>query len=285
MRQDQQGVLPNLIIIGAMKSGTTSLHHYLSLHPQIFMSREKELKFFVEEQNWCKGIDWYKSHFPGKTKISGESSPTYTKYPLHQGIAKRMYSLIPHAKLIYILRDPVERIISHYVHRYIAGTENRSNIHDALAEFDNNDYIYRSQYYFQLQQYLEYFPASSILILTLEELAANTQENLQKIFNFLEIDSSLYPFKTFKKFHQSVDKRRKTKLGNLIAKMPLIREIDKLPSKEKWYAEKFIYWLFSEKVAKPDLEDNLRRELIDYLRQDIDSLRNYTGNDFNYWCV
>ena len=285
MRQDQQGVLPNLIIIGAMKSGTTSLHHYLSLHPQIFMSREKELKFFVEEINWCKGIDWYKSHFPGETKISGESSPTYTKYPLHQGVAQRMYSILPNAKLIYILRDPVERIISHYLHRYISGSENNPDINDALANFDENYYIYRSKYYFQLQQYLEYFPDSSILILTLEDLAANTHQNLRKIFDFLEVDNSVYPFQTFKKLHESVNKRRKTKLGQFISKMPLIREIDKLPSKQKWYAEKIIYWAFSEKVPKPHLNDNVRKKLIDNLRPDIDSLRKYTGNDFNHWCV
>jgi hypothetical protein len=64
-RQPQAGTLPNLIIIGAMKGGTTSLHYYLNLHPQIWMSREKELYFFVSERNWNKGIEWYKSNFTG----------------------------------------------------------------------------------------------------------------------------------------------------------------------------------------------------------------------------
>ncbi|ELR97382.1 sulfotransferase [Gloeocapsa sp. PCC 73106] len=280
----QQGVLPNLIIIGAMKSGTTSLHHYLSLHPEIFMSRDKELKFFVEDKNWNQGIDWYKSHFPGQTKISGESSTGYTKYPVNQRVAEKIHAIIPNAKLIYLLRDPVERVISHYLHRYIAGTENLQ-INDALAKLENNDYIYESMYFLQLQQYLNYFPDANILILTLEDLSTNTQQSLEKIFKFLEIESDSYPLKQFKKIHQSVDKRRKTKLGNFISKMPLIKEIEKLPSQEKWYLEKIIYFPFSQKVEKPQLEDDIRQKLINYLQEDINSLRKHTGYEFSNWCV
>jgi hypothetical protein len=75
-------MLPNLVVIGGAKCGTTSLHHYLSLHPEIFMSHPKELDFFIEEANWNKGIRWYESKFkaPGKV-IRGESSPRYTRYP------------------------------------------------------------------------------------------------------------------------------------------------------------------------------------------------------------
>jgi hypothetical protein len=68
-------VLPNLIIIGAPKCGTTSLHHYLSLHPQISMSREKELNFFIAERNWSKGIAWYAAQFAADNKVRGEASP------------------------------------------------------------------------------------------------------------------------------------------------------------------------------------------------------------------
>lgn len=67
-------MLPNLIIIGAMKCGTTSLHNYLNLHPQICMSQDKEPEFFVEEKNWPKGLTWYESFFPYTAKIIGEST-------------------------------------------------------------------------------------------------------------------------------------------------------------------------------------------------------------------
>lgn len=128
----EKGNLPNLIIIGAMKSGTTSLHHYLNLHPEICMSRQKELNFFIEERNWSRGIQWYKSHFEAEAKIYGESSPNYTMYPIWKSVPERMFSVIPETKLIYIIRNPIEQIISHYVHKYAVGKENRS-IEQALA--------------------------------------------------------------------------------------------------------------------------------------------------------
>jgi hypothetical protein len=162
-------VLPNLIIIGAQKCATTSLHYYLSIHPQICMSREKELNFFIFERNWHKEIKWYKSNFVKKAKISGESSPGYTSYPFFDGVPERMYSVVPKAKLIYIVRDPIDRIISHYIHQYSAGLENRK-LSDALKGFDNNRYVCRSKYYTQLEQYLKYFERSRILIITQEDL-------------------------------------------------------------------------------------------------------------------
>lgn len=85
-------MLPNLIIIGAMKCGTTSLHSYLSLHPEIKMSRQKELDFFVDRYNWHRRIDWYQSQFKGKAKIYGKSSPNYSKYP--RTLLRRVYEFL-----------------------------------------------------------------------------------------------------------------------------------------------------------------------------------------------
>src|ERR687894_2292944 len=76
--------LPNLIVIGAQKCGTSVLHYYLSLHPEVSMSRPKELNFFIEERNWPRGLDWYKSQFDGDARVRGEASPNYTAYPQHQ---------------------------------------------------------------------------------------------------------------------------------------------------------------------------------------------------------
>ncbi len=116
--------LPNLIVIGAGKCGTTSLHYYLSLHPQICMSREKELNFFIDTLNWDKGIHWYKNNFDASFQIRGETSPRYTQYPFLQGVPERMFAVVPDAKIIYILRDPIDRIISEYVEHCASGTEN-----------------------------------------------------------------------------------------------------------------------------------------------------------------
>src|SRR5687767_10224357 len=79
--QIETHMLPNLVVIGAMKSATSSLHHYLNLHPEISMSETKELDFFVEDKNWPRGIEWYESQFSA-ARIRGESSPNYTAYPV-----------------------------------------------------------------------------------------------------------------------------------------------------------------------------------------------------------
>src|SRR5687768_8813331 len=102
--------LPNLIIIGAMKCGTTSMHGYLRRHRQIEMSGTKELDFFIAGRNWEKGPDWYASQFPGGTAIRGESSPNYTSALIFPGVPERMHSVVPDARLLFMVRDPVDRI-------------------------------------------------------------------------------------------------------------------------------------------------------------------------------
>ena len=93
-RAERRGALPNLIVIGGLKCGTTSLHHYLGLHPRIEMSRPKELNFFVSELNWDLGADWYASHFDRSAQIRGETSPHYTNLPRFTGVAERMRELL-----------------------------------------------------------------------------------------------------------------------------------------------------------------------------------------------
>src|SRR5687768_10052815 len=111
------GALPNLIVIGAMKCGTTALHEALALHPDIVMSQPKELNFFFapdhgngswELGNWHRGLDWYCSHWPAQALVRGESSPGYTS-PSHPEAAERMATVIPDARLLCLVRDPLIR--------------------------------------------------------------------------------------------------------------------------------------------------------------------------------
>src|SRR5438552_2073936 len=108
--------LPNLFIIGASKSATTSLHQYLCTHPEIMMSEPKEPHFFVEEVHWSRGWDWYTSLFANgkKAKVLGEASGYYTWHPIFKGVPKRIAAHIPNPKFIYILREPIQRAVSHY---------------------------------------------------------------------------------------------------------------------------------------------------------------------------
>ena len=296
--------LPNAIIIGAMKSGTTSLHYYLNLHPEISMSRQKELNFFNKEKNWIKGVKWYSSHFVGQAKIHGESSPNYTNYPKSKQAPQRIASLIPNVKLIYVLRDPVERIVSHYVHFYAASRENRS-IEKALTTLEGNPYVERSRYFWQLQQYLAWFSPSNILIITSEELLKFPEQTMQQVFQFLGVDENFKfefdlkrnatdilrfghhlanaNFKFNTKLHDSSRKKRITIAPDSTTVKTLSTITKLLPPEIKVHAEKILYLPFSQKVKKPKISQTLRSRLQDYLAEDIEQLKAYTDRDFAEW--
>ena len=97
------------------------------------MSKPKELNFFIEERNWPRGIDWYKAQFDADARVRGEASPNYTAFPQHQGVPERMASVVPDAKLIYMVRDPLERIAAHWVHNYAKRREKGTLARDARA--------------------------------------------------------------------------------------------------------------------------------------------------------
>lgn len=135
-----------------MKAGTTSLHRYLSGQPDICMSTQKELDFFVLEKNWSRGWGWYRSHFKpeGPAVLCGESSTNYTKHPRFGGVAHRIRQRLPDVKLVYLLRDPVERCVSHVLHRW--GTHETAGVmaHGVL----DPHVVACSSYAMQIEQYL-----------------------------------------------------------------------------------------------------------------------------------
>ena len=118
-------MLPNLVIIGAMKCGTTSLHYYLDQHPDISMSAKKETNFFTP-RGFDKGVEWYEQQFTGGTRICGEASPNYSYFDRFPGVPERMHSVIPEPRIIYMVRNPIRRILSQYVHECSAGRETKS---------------------------------------------------------------------------------------------------------------------------------------------------------------
>lgn len=186
--RQRAGRLPNFIVIGAMKAGTTSLFHYLQVHPQAYLSPLKEVDFFVEEKNWRRGLDWYRAQFDGagpEALAVGEASTLYTKFPEYQGVPERMAGSVPHARLIYVVRDPIERIRSHYQHRVLAGSE-RLPIGRAVLE--DGRYLDCSRYAMQVERYLERFPREQILLVTSEDLRSNRLPTMRAIYRFLGID-------------------------------------------------------------------------------------------------
>jgi hypothetical protein len=276
------GALPTLIVIGAMKCGTTSLHHYLDLHPEIQMSNPKELKFFVEELNWGRGVDWYARHFDPAAPVRGESSPHYTTYPRWEGVPARMRSLVPDAKLIFVVRDPIERIVSQYIHMRAAGDEQKGL---AAALRDNQTYVDRSRYWMQLEPFLEHYPRDSIMVLGAEELVARRRETLRRVFAFLEVDTAFESPQFDRLWETSRGKNSKFKLLLRTRDWPVVRNSHRLPQGARWLLERIKYSTVGGQVEPPPLDPELRRGLEEQLREDAARLRAFTGQGFETWSV
>ena len=216
-------VKPNFIVIGSMKSGTTTLCHLLGQHPEVFMADPKEPEFFCKKEIYARGWDWYQSLFAGVKNESavGEGSTSYAKAPLFSKVPERIFKHVPHARLIYIVRHPLERIESHWMHRVRHG-DTRS-FKKMLRHYPN--LIDTSRYWHQIQQYRKYFGDDQILVTFFDELKKNPEKVLAQCFSFLKVSplvklpnpsEHLYPTREFR-VESDLLKRARTNAGFGIA--------------------------------------------------------------------
>lgn len=186
---------PEVYLIGAQKSGTTTLAYLLAQHPNICVANPKEPHFFSHK--WDKSLDWYQScFFNYKNAICIDASTTYSMATVSPqenftkprkfspSVPQRIFSLNPHAKFIYLLRDPVERTYSGYWHNVSNGRETNEF---AVALKYSSIYLDVSDYYAQLALWLEYFPIESFLFLVFEELRTNPEKVVRECFKFIGI--------------------------------------------------------------------------------------------------
>ncbi|MGE3539933.1 MAG: sulfotransferase [Candidatus Tectimicrobiota bacterium] len=286
---------PNLFIIGAMKAGTSSLHEYLHQHPDIFMSRFKEPQYFAPHrlrwgQKWGQGnplpepgIDWYLHLFEdaGNVKYAGESSVSYTARPWVSGCEQRIYAYNPAARFIYIMRDPIERTVSHYWHLVASGDEDR----DMLTAVRRKEaYIARSYYAMQLRPYIETFGRDHVFVLTLEELNARPEEIFQALFTWLGVDPHA-PIIPDEKFNVGALRLKQTRRHCLLLHKTLKhwrwkRREWMLPQGIRQGLERLAYRSVHRHTIDP-------RPTVDYLRplfqQYTAELTELLGRDFYVW--
>lgn len=280
-------MLPTFIIIGAMKSGTTSLHNYLGEHPDVFMSQIKELDYFCGQRTWAKGLDWYTAQFPLDAPARGESSPGYTKYPGVSGAPERMAELVPGARLIYIMRDPVARIVSHYIDSVSFGREQRS-LDEAMEDLTDNHYLACSRYHMQLSRYDGHYPRERILLLTTEQLRDRRAETIAEAFRFIGVDDSFTSEGHERVHYTAEEKSRKTRVGYALTAVH--RTVGR--SSVRRYLPSFLadaVRSFNERtsspISAPTVSPELRGRLADALADDVAALRASTGRDFSEWSL
>lgn len=180
---------PNFIMIGAARSGTTSLFQYMNEHPEIIISQVKELNFFSKEKYWSKGFAWYEKRFQShKTQAIaiGEASTSYTQAPFSPEVAQRIYDYAPDIKLIYVVRNPIERFISHYLQRTKAGLETRE-IDEIIDDLDNVFYAWQGRYHYQLSTYSKLFKPEQLHLISFDDIKKDTRSITLQLFDFLSV--------------------------------------------------------------------------------------------------
>lgn len=285
-RAGEGGALPNLIVIGGLKCGTTSLHHYLNLHPEIAMSRPKELNFFVSELNWGLGEGWYRGHFPPAAAVRGETSPHYTNRPRFERVAERMHETLgDEARVIYMVRHPLDRLLSHYLHSVGGGYEQRE-LADAVAD-PRCAYVQRGLYAFQLEPYLAAFGPERVLVVSREELGRERDATVRRVFEFAGVDPGFTSEQFDREWETGSGKGTGGfRLMDRAVRMPGLRAVDRnfdrLPERMRWLVERVVHDPSSGEAPKPELEAELRERLAGLFHADAARLEGMIGRELGW---
>jgi hypothetical protein len=273
-------MLPTFLVIGAMKSGTTSLHGYLGAHPRVFMAEPKELHFFSVSTNWARGQRWYEEHFDaaGTAIARGEASPSYSQADIFPGVAGRITAMIPDVRIVYIVRHPIDRMRSMYLHQIANGRETKP-IADAFRA--NEYYLNSSRYAWQLDHYLDRVPVEHIKVLTTDALRDEPDSALADVFGFIGVDPEIIPVAELRR-GQTEDKRV---AGPLLTRVSHLTGYSTLKRLVPAPLRKAVRGATTRPVV-PEmaaLTAGLEAELVEQLRPDVARLRTFLGGEFDGW--
>ena len=266
-------MLPNTIVIGGERCGTTWLYDCLREHPEIFFTGKKEIDFF--SRNYDKGLNYYESFFStainGKYKIVGEKSTDYLAYNL---CPERINKHIPDASLISILRNPIDRAVSHYS----AFIQPNSNLEFKEVIIKNPGLLDSGCYYEHLKRYYRFFNKDQMLVMIFDDIKLEPLKFIQKVYDFLNVDVSFIPESLEKKVNLAVYPGLKKILYN---------------KKTSWliyflkntFLENIIRQvLFQRKKNQKSIINNeIRDELFDYFHEPNKKLSELINRDLSFW--
>ena len=282
--------LPDFLIVGAAKAGTTTLYSYLCKHPSVVMSEPKEPEFFSRGDVWARGFDWYKKLFraaDGDT-LAGEASTTYTRWPHTEDAAARIAEHLPDAKLVYILRHPVERTFSHYGH-HVSRFGLDKTFEQAMA--DDAIYVDCSLYLMQMQRYLDRgIRREQFHVVTLDDLKRDPKAVMNGVQAHLGLDLiDLTAGGAEKANERSSRPFVHGRLRGVVGRIPgalALAELTPTPLKQAgyWIIEKSP---FGRKVKAKTTPQPMRAEtrqlLLDRFREPNAELASFLGRDLSMW--
>ncbi len=214
--------LPDFLIIGSMKCGTSTLQAQLATTPGVFMTEPKEPNFFSDDAIFAKGLGWYQALFASAVEgdLRGEASTHYTKLPSYPETVNRMSTVLTAPKLVYMIRNPVERAVSHYIHEWSEGQMSA----DMAAAFEVEPTLYEyGRYAMQLQPFIDSFGLSNIHLTSLEALKADPQAELDTLSAFLGLKNPISWNPDLSAQNVSAQRTRKFFLQKLLLANPVAR--------------------------------------------------------------
>ena len=292
-------MLPNFLIVGTSKAGTSSLYRYLKLHPEIFFSEIKEPKYFVYnkfvnpvktfKKYLCTSWNDYSSLFKERKneKITGEASVAYLYY-YKVAIPRILEKLGSNIKITIILRNPTDRAFSAYMHLLRDNRENLSFEEALIKEKKrkNEDkyiplFFYKSVglYYNQVKAYLDNF--SNVKIYLFEDLINNKEKLLKDLFDYLEVDTNFIPLDINTIYNKTGIARYKSLKGIIDNPPKIIRNLAKIIPEN--IREKIAIYVSNKNLKKPEMKEETRKYLNDYYKKDILKLQNLINRDLSAW--
>ncbi len=303
MNAADYNLLPNFLIIGAAKCGTTTLYDVARQHPGIFMSATKELNFFSLDEKYRKGLEWYQhTHFRDAEgfDVRGEASPTYLgRSFVTAGRIHEAYQDHP-LKLIAVFRNPVDRAYSDYWHWVRNAKEDLPfeqalqaeaewfNAHPGvqLAPWDQRRYFHVGHYSAQLQPFLECFPREAFLFLLTEDLGREFKGTARRMFEFLgaDPDFDVQPFTSNLSSQPRVRSIQKSLHNPSTPLRRIVRGLMRLfPTGQRDRWKKWLRKANLEPSQYPPMNEATRRELTGRYREEIEALEGLIGRDLSHW--
>jgi hypothetical protein len=285
--------LPTFFVIGAAKAGTTSLHSYLDQHPEIQMSANKEPRFFAgpadgipypPDRVWSR--EEYELLFDPAFEVRGEASTDYAAHPRRQGAAERIKELVPEAKFIYLVRDPIARTVSHF-QMAVALMGERRSLKQALGDLTDlrSPYIASSLYGSQFENYLRHFPRERMLVLDQVELLSDRRSTMNRVFAFLGVDHGAEVPGLDEELLSSREWRTYSPRYVRFVDRFVAPPLRWVPQGVRRSLRRSVERLFWPPLEPPIVDDELRSRLAGLYRPQADRLRALTGEEFPNWSL
>lgn len=271
-------MLPTFLVIGAMKAGTTTVHELLRQHPDVWTPADKELDFFSSPRRWRLGVGWYEAQLAGHgaARAVGEVSPSYAMADRYPDVAERIAATVPGATIVYLVRDPVARMVSMYQHYVFTGQERRS----AAALVADPRYLTASRFGLHLDLFLRWFPPERVVVAALEELATDPQGTMTMLYEAIDVGPPSAAIDWTRHEHPSGPKRRPRALLKGCPRWvnhPVVR-MDRVPPRVRNLAS--APFPSSEQLVPPAVAARFRARLVD----EIEAVQAYVGPErFTRW--